>query len=277
MFCYPLQLICTLIKVIEPRNMKEFISKYGEVILFKAKCDLKVENSKAKLGILWWYLEPMLYLLAFYSIKSVIYAGDEGNRILFLLTGIVFWRWFDSTVRRAAGSLITNAPLATQVYMPKLVFPCISMVSMFYRFGLLLVVFLLFLVFSEAELHANLVYLPLMLLVQFVLIAGISVFLSSVMPFLPDLQIILNNMLVFMFFCSGIFFDISRLEPGIREIFYLNPMARLIEANRAIIIDGNSPDMGNVVYIFAIGMCFLIIGLIMHSKLDRRYPKMLVG
>ena len=257
--------------------MKEFISKYWEVILFKAKCDLKVENSKAKLGILWWYLEPMLYLLAFYSIKSVIYAGDEGNRILFLLTGIVFWRWFDSTVRRAAGSLITNAPLATQVYMPKLVFPCISIVSMFYRFSLLLLVYLCFLVFSEAEVFSSLVYLPLMLLVQFILIVGVSVFLSAVMPFFPDLQIILNNLLVFMFFCSGIFFDISRLEPSIREIFYLNPMARLIDVNRAVIIDGSQPDVQDVTYIFLVGISFLIVGLIMHAKLDRRYPKMLVG
>jgi lipopolysaccharide transport system permease protein len=257
--------------------MVKFFKTYSEVIFYKARCDLKVENSKAKLGILWWYLEPMLYLLAFYSIKNVIYVGDDGSRILFLLTGIVFWRWFDSTIRRAAASLMTNAPLATQVYMPKLVFPCISMISMFYRFIFLFIVYVAFLIFSQSGLHKSLIYLPVMLIVQFVLIAGVSIFLSAIVPFLPDLQIILNNLLVFLFFCSGIFFDISRLEPATRDIFYLNPMARLIDINRDVIINGVQPDFSGVTYILLFGCFFFLIGLFMHLRFDRRYPKLLVG
>jgi lipopolysaccharide transport system permease protein len=257
--------------------MFNFFKKYGEIIFYKARCDLKVENSQAKLGVLWWYLEPALYLLAFYSIKNVIYSGDDGSRILFLLTGIVFWRWFDSTIRRASASLITNAPLATQVYMPKLVFPCISMISMFYRFIFLLIVYVIFLVFSKSGLHEALLYLPAMLILQFILIAGLSLFLSAVVPFLPDLQIILNNSLVFLFFCSGIFFDISRLEPSIRDIFYLNPMARMIDINREIIINGVPPDFSNISYIFIFGIFFLVVGLFIHHRFDRRYPKLLVG
>jgi lipopolysaccharide transport system permease protein len=258
-------------------SLVSFFTKYWALILFKAKCDLRVENSKAKLGVVWWYLEPALYLLCFYSIKSVMRVGDSEGYVLFILTGIVFWRWFDSTIRNSAGSLIKNTPLASQVYLPKIIFPMVTIAAMFYRFLILLLIFFIAVLFLIPEWHITLIYVPIMLVVQFVLVSGLGIFLSAVVPFVPDIQIVLNNLLMMMFFTSGIFFDISTLSPEVIPFFMLNPMVRVIDINRSLILYGEQPLIADVFYVLMIGVLFFIAGLWIHLRFDRRYPKILLS
>jgi len=252
------------------------VVRHWNLIQFKAHCDLKEDSSRAYLGVMWWYLEPLLYLSVFYLIRGVIFEHRADDLVGVLLCGIVFWRWFDSSVRRAANSVIANSRIATQAYLPKIVFPLIALNAMARRFLIILAFLLLFLVFYSG-LTLSWFYLPGILLIQCLVILGIGVFLSAVVPFLPDLTIIINNGLTLLFFASGVFFDISVMEQTTQTLLYLNPMAVLITAYRDVLVFGGEPGTGGLLYCTLFGLVLLIVGCELHRRYDMLYPKLLTS
>ena len=85
--------------------------------------DLRAEAAQNLMGMLWWVLEPLLYLLAFYLIFEVFLERGGPGFVGFLLCGLVFWRWFDASLNRSSAALLANGRLINQIYLPKWVFP----------------------------------------------------------------------------------------------------------------------------------------------------------
>jgi lipopolysaccharide transport system permease protein len=249
------------------------IIKYWQLIHFMATCDLKAESARAYLGAIWWYLEPLMYLSVFYLIKGVVFKGSGEEYVFFLLSGIVFWRWFDSSVRRALSSLLNNGPIMTQVYLPKLIFPCVAIVSMAYRFFILLGIFFCYLFFFADGISSTVIFMPVIMMVQLLFIVSVCILLSALVPFLEDLQVLISNLLLLMFFVSGVFFQISSLDPSIQSLLYLNPMAYIIDAYRGVIMLGVMPDISSLVYIVILSLVMLAAGVLLHIRFDRIYPK----
>ena len=213
----------------------------------------------------------------FYLVRGVLFRDRGEDLVAMLLTGIVFWRWFDSTIRRACNSVIAHTRIATQAYLPKLVVPMIAINAMGRRFLIILALYLVYLLFAKGGVPSTAGWFPLLLFVQFLLVVGLSIFLSAVVPFLPDLKIIIGNGLTLLFFASGIFFDISGLDEGTRQILYLNPMAYMIEAYRMVLVVGGPPEMDGLVYSSLFGLFFLILGCYLHQRYDMHYPKVLTS
>jgi lipopolysaccharide transport system permease protein len=76
-----------------------------------------------------------------------------------------------------------------------------------------------------------------------------------------------------MFFVSGVFFQISSLDPSIQSLLYLNPMAYIIDAYRGVIMLGVIPDISSLGYIVVLSLVMLAAGLSLHFRFDRVYPK----
>ena len=72
------------------------IKRYLEIIYYKTYADLRSEASRSYLGFVWWILEPVLYMSVFYLVFSVIRGQKDEDFILFLLVGLVSWKWFAS-------------------------------------------------------------------------------------------------------------------------------------------------------------------------------------
>ena len=117
--------------------------------------------------MLWWVLEPLLYLCAFYLIFEVfLQRGGEGF-VGFLLCGLVFWRWFDTTIKRASASIQNSIGIINRAYLPKWVFPATEVASGTARFVFVLALFLLFCVFYLGQASSVWLSISFLLLVQF--------------------------------------------------------------------------------------------------------------
>jgi lipopolysaccharide transport system permease protein len=226
--------------------------------------------------VVWWYLEPLMYLLVFYIIRGVIFQRGE-DYVGMLITGLVFWRWFDSSVRRSLNAITANAPLATQVYLPKIIFPLITMASMFRRFLIMLGMYVVFIAFYYGGFPSTAFFFPLLFLSQAILVLGVCLTVSALVPFLPDLRIIINNIMMMMFFISGIFFDLSMLSPDMHAILAYNPMAYLIDAYRKIFLFAEIPSLSGLLYVYSFGIVTTLFGGYLHHRFDRDYPKVISG
>lgn len=249
--------------------------KYLDIILFKTWADLRAEASRAYIGFLWWFLEPVLYMAAFYLIFGLgLRMGGEGF-IYFLLCGLVPWKWFSSTLANGSKAIEAGAGMIHQVYLPKIVLPTIVVLINTAKFVLILPIFLVFLIASGYEASAGwLGILPLVLL-QLALIWSLTAFCSALVPFIPDLRYVIDNGLLLLLFLSGVFFSIDEMGEPIRGLLNLNPMAILIEGWRSVLLEGVMPDARGIAYLVLFSLVFGGLSTWLLKLFDRRYPKVL--
>ena len=94
----------------------------AQLIWFRAICELKAKSARDHLNILWWFLEPILYMSVFYVVFGVLMPHDIENFPAFLLIGIVVWRWFAGTIQQSVPCIPHNAHLINLIYIPKYAF-----------------------------------------------------------------------------------------------------------------------------------------------------------
>jgi len=251
-------------------------SKYFQLIIYKTYADLSAEASQTYLSFLWWIIEPMLYMAVFYVVFGLIYQrGGGGDYIPFLLCGLTVWKWFESTVRVGANAIFSNAGLMQQVYLPKIIFPTITILQNTLKF---LVVFALLLIFLQIYgLGLNVTYLglPALILVQLLVIAACTYLLAAIVPFIPDISQFIGNALVLLMFLSGIFFPGDNIPPAYQPYFYLNPVATLVESYRDILMFSQWPDWKALGWASLASVGGIWAGHWLMLKFDRVYPRMI--
>jgi len=244
-----------------------------DLVIQKAIAGLRAEASRGYLGVLWWIIEPVMYMSVFYvAFAHLLNRGDE-NFVIFLLTGLIVWKWFHATLNTGANSLMANAGLMNQVYIPKIVFPLTNIAVNTFKFMIIFVLFLFFLQFTAVRVTWVWTLLPVLVLTQLLLIVAVTTLIGSIMPFFPDLRVILDNVLMMFLFLSGIFYDIDKLPTNVQGYLMLNPMAALIVMYRKILLEGLPPDWMQVFGILSLSVAIMILAVWILRRFDRIYPK----
>lgn len=250
---------------------------YLELVWYKARADLRAEAARAYLGTLWWVLEPLLYMAVFYLVFSVLLQRGGEGFVPFLLSGLVVWRWFGASVGRGANAIPANARLMLQVYLPKYLFPAIVLVTNTLKFLIVFGLLLLYLAIVEGSWSWSWMALPVLLAIQFLFIMACASLLAVVVPFVPDLKILIYNGLTLMFFMSGIFFDVASVPEHIRFYFYFNPMSTLIEAYRNVLLQNMWPNWQALAVIIVVSLLGIGAALYLLTRYDRLYAKAAVS
>lgn len=245
-----------------------------DFLFFYTKAKLEAESFRHFAGYLWWILDPLFSVgVYFFLFKVLLNRGGE-DYIQFLFIGLVSWKWFADSINKSSGAILSNLSLAKKIRMKKNIFPIVEILYNSWKF---IVIFAFILVlyalmgYSVTGLHFFII--PL-LLSQLVLIFGGGLFLSSIMPFFPDLKFIITYLLRLMFYPSGVLFALSQVPEKYIDLIYLNPMTGLIEGYRRIVMYGESPNTFSMIYASSIGIVLIITGTLIIKKYEQEYPKL---
>jgi lipopolysaccharide transport system permease protein len=249
-------------------------SRYLSLVLYKTYADLKTESERTYAGFFWWIVEPILSMAVYFLVFGVIMDRGVPNYVQFLFVGLVPWRWLHTGLMHGANSILSERSLMQQVFLPKIVFPVVAFLTDTFKF---LVVFTLVLVFLWVTGFApNVQYLalPLVLVVQFLLVCGLTIFFAGVAPLLPDIRIVLDNVVRLWFFLSGIFYAVDRFSDTAAAWLRLNPMTVIIEAYRDILLDGVWPDAPRLAAVGLLGVVVSLLGVRLIRHYEYIYPKL---
>lgn len=252
------------------------LTRYGHLILYKVYADLRQEAERTYIGYLWWVLEPIMFMAVFYGIFAVFLNSGDKHFVPFLLIGLTTWRWFQTSLVQGGNAIIGNKGLIQQVYVPKVVFPTVAVLTNTFKF---LAVFFLLLGFLWSQgFRPNVAYCSLIGLVatELLVITAVTYLLAAIMPFIPDLRFVLDDVLRAVFFFSGIFFSASSIPETLRPYFYLNPMATLINAFRGVLMHGTWPDGFGLLLIAFVSIVGILAGLTLLQKYEYHYAKLAV-
>lgn len=250
------------------------LKRQFEFIWYRALAEILSDISKGFLGFIWWVAEPIFYMAVFYVIFGLVFKQNSDNYVSFLLCGLVVWKWFDSSIRNSSMSIQQNMGLIRQVYLPKVVFPLISITNSTLRFAMVFSLLLGFLLTQgNTPTLSWLINLPLLLILQILLMTGIGMTFAAIVPFVPDVKFLLDNGMMLLFFLSGIFFRFENIPDFLLPYFKLNPIGMLIASYRHVLLTGQGLDWNSLVPVIAITLFFLLLGSYLLCKYDRSYAK----
>ena len=245
------------------------------LVWHKALAELKAESSRAYIGILWWVIEPILYMLAFYFVFAFGLRTGGPGFVPFLLCGIVPWKWFAASIQTGSKTIVANRGLITQVYFHKGLLVATSLTASSIKFAIVLTLLLVYLILSGTALDHHILGLIPVILIQLVLIAAITTFAASIVPFIPDFKLIIENGLLMLFFMSGIFFDIRELPEDVQQILSLNPMVTIIGGYRDALLNSTWPDIRALIVVLAEASIFMVWGVYRLNRYDRHFAKVI--
>lgn len=215
--------------------------------------DLKVRYKHSVLGILWSLLNPLLMMIVFTVVFTWFWPNNRVSKFpAFLLTGLLPWNLFRDALMAGSNSIVGKGHLVKKVYFPREVLPISSVLSNTVNFVLALLMLFFVLWFHDIPMTQNVLWLPVILLIQVCLMIGFSLFFSTLNVFYRDIGMILEVGLMAGFFLTPIFYPmqfipevktISGITLPIHRLWrWFNPMASIIDAYRTVLygasIDG---------------------------------------
>ncbi len=240
------------------------IRKLNELWLYRALIrnlvlrDLRVRYKSSVLGYLWTQIAPLLTMLVFWFVFGSFFPSDIAMYPVYLIVALLPWNFCAEAVSNGARSVIDNASLIKKVFFPREVLPLVAVLSSLLNF--LLSLPMLFVVMAGAQffytpLHDagrvfnfswTFAYLPVLLIIQMVFLAGIVLFVSALAVFFRDTVHLIGIVMQFWFFLTPVVYKLDVLgELPARVIRWLNPMASLVEFYREILY-GNAVTVGGV-------------------------------
>lgn len=243
--------------------------------MFYTKAKLEEDAYGNYMGYLWWILDPVMSAMVYYVVFQLILHSGRKDYIQFLFIGIVAWKWFSTGVKNGSTSISNQKSLFKKVQLPKIIFPWIEINFLTVKFIFAILFIALIYPFLGFPVTLNHLYLPVLILCQFIFTLGVGTFLASLSPFFPDFNMMISHFLRLAFYPSGIIFSIDRVPEQFRFLMIYNPMARAIEGYREILMHGHRPPGEGMLMLMVFGLLFYGMGTYVISNFEGRYAKLI--
>jgi ABC-type polysaccharide/polyol phosphate export permease len=205
--------------------------RYRGLIQSLVARELKARYRGSVLGFFWSFINP-LFLLLIYSFvfKYILEQRAEGidHYELFMFCGILPWTWFSASLLESSGVLISGGNLIKKVLFPAEILPIVTVLANMVHFFFGLAILAIFLIYFQRPLNPlELLWFPVVVLVQLVLTTGFALLLSALTVHFRDLRDILGNLMTFWFFATPIIYPYFVMKDWQLRLLQFNPFTHL--------------------------------------------------
>ncbi|MFO0417476.1 MAG: ABC transporter permease [Pseudomonadota bacterium] len=227
-------------------------------------------------GFLWSFLNP-LCLMAVYTLVFSHYmrVGGGPNYHLLVFAGLLPWICSTSALHEGTSSLVSSGHLITKSMFPAHVLPAVSVITSMIHFILALPILALFMWLAGTHVGVTWLLLPLVIIPHAMLLLGAVLGLSALNVFYRDVQHLLGNILTFVFFLCPVVYPRTNIPERARFWIELNPLALLTEFYQMILVEGVLPPLGQVVYLYALSLAVLAVGVAIHQRNREQFAEAL--
>ena len=234
---------------------------YRDLLFVLVERDMRLRYKRSVLGLLWTLLNPLSQLLVFYFVFGVLFRIGIPRFPAFLFVGIVAWNWFSGSLHQATGVFVDSRGLVQRPGFPVAVLPAVTITSHLIHYVLTLpIVFGLIWFYGLSLEPVALLFIPLLILFQFLLMLGIAYTVASAHVRYRDTQYLVGLALMLGFYLTPIFYSSDIVPQHAQGLYRLNPMVHLVESYRAVFLDARSPDADSLVFTAGAAILSLTVG-----------------
>lgn len=247
--------------------------KYKHMILYYTRSEIRNKYKGSILGIVWVLLQPIFFLIIYGFVFSIVMRIEMDNYFLFLFSGLLPWFFIRSSLTASTDSIVSNASLIKKIYFPREILPICMVLSNFVNFVIGNVVLLAVLLLFGQGISVNVLFFPLVAIVNIIFLIGLSLIISSVTVYLRDLKQIMEFIVLALFYFTPIIYTSEMVPERLRFLFNLNPIKPIIESYQNIFFHQEPPEFMHLAMFLIVSLASLIIGGILFKRLNKGFAE----
>jgi lipopolysaccharide transport system permease protein len=235
--------------------------------------DLKARYRGSVLGFFWSFFNPLLLLLIYSFVFTQVLVGVHSREMepyaLFMFCGILPWTWFSSSLLESSNTLIAGGNLIKKVLFPAEVLPIVTVLANMVHFFLGLPILVAFLIYYQRPVDpVELLWFPVIVLVQLILTTGLALFLSAMTVHFRDLKDLLGNLVTLWFFATPIIYPMLEAPANMRWWLNLNPMTHImISYQEVLFFPGPHGHWKWLLALLAASIAVFLVGYFVFDRL----------
>lgn len=255
--------------------MKAFkeLYAYRELLKTNVQKEIRGKYKGSFLGVLWSFLNPLLMVLVYALVFPYIMRMNVPNYLVYLITGVIPWNFFTTCITTGCNCVWINGGIIKKVYFPREILPISVVVAGLINFLISCVIVLIFTVFGGIGISIQLLWLPLIAIIQSALSLGLLFVLSAINVYVRDIEYLVAFLLNLLFYATPILYTASMFPSKVRWVLYLNPMSTIVDAYRSIFYYKVMPNLASLALVGILSFIILIIGYIIFRKLEKGFAE----
>lgn len=251
--------------------------RYRDLFYIFAWRDLKVRYKQTVLGVAWAVFQPVITMIVF-TIFFGQFLRETTQGVpypIFVYLGLVFWNYFSQSLTTSANSLVEHENIIKKIYFPRLVVPVAGTIAHLVDFGLASGVLALLMVYFKVIPHwPGLLLYPILMFITFLTAIGLGLFLAAINVKYRDVRYVIPFFIQLLIFVTPVIYPVTVISQRFRFLFYLNPMAGVIETARSSIMTG-SFNHGLLVTAGLVAISYAFLGVAYFIKTERFFADLI--
>jgi len=247
---------------------------YRELLLTLVWRDIVVRYKQTFLGITWALLVPAMTTTVYVVVFGKFAKFPHGSTAYPSLTaaGVIPMQYFASALTSSSTSLVTNLPLVTKVYFPRVLLPLAAVIVPLVDLVIALPVLLVLMaVYGTWPDGAALALAPAFIGLAFVTALGIGFLLSTITARWRDVPYMIPVFLQVLPLVSGVMYALDQIPTKWQWVFSLNPMSGVIAGWRWAILGEAAPQWGQATVSVTVSLLLFALGLAVFRAFEPRF------
>jgi len=256
------------------REMASELVQYRELLASMTRRDLLLRYKQTIMGFGWALLMPVTYMIVFSLIFTRVVKLETGVPYpIYAYTGLLPWNLFASSLRFAVNSLTANHTLVTKVYFPREILPFSAILVSLVDFAVGAIVLAVLMVFYHVPLHATVLLIPIVVLVQLMFTAGVTLLLAMGNLFYRDVKYLLEIGITLWMFATSVVYPVQRIGGQLGWLLALNPMTPIIDAYRSLLLHGTLPPAGPFAWATGVSVLALVVAWVVFHRAEFKFAE----
>lgn len=266
------------VQVIEPArgwigiNWSE-IWRYRELLYFLTWRDVKIRYKQTALGAAWAILQPVMTMIVFTIFFGRLAGLDKQTAVpypIYVYVGLLLWTFFANSIANSGNSLVGSSNLITKVYFPRLIIPMATVGAGLVDLGISFLLIVPMMLFYKITLTWQVLLMPVVLAGTVLAAVGVGTLLSALTVAYRDFRYVVPFVVQLWMFISGVMYPTSMIGGKWRWVFFLNPMAGLIDGFRAAFL-GVPLNLPTLLLSLAVSLALFLFGAAYFRRMERRF------
>ena len=253
--------------------MLKELYQYRQLLKSNVRKEIRGKYKGSFLGVLWSFVNPLLMTLVYAIVFPFLLKSSQPHYTTFIVIAVLPWNWFTTTISQGTSTILANGGIIKKVYFPREILPISVVTSGLVNFLISCLIIAIFLIFSGIGFSPYILFLPLIIIVQYILQLGLILITSSINVYVRDAEYIINFFVSMLFYATPVLYSMSMFPTWVQGILRLNPMTTIIESYRNIFYNQQAPDLMMLGIVFLVSIGILLLGFFIFKKLEKGFAE----
>jgi lipopolysaccharide transport system permease protein len=268
-----------------PANLKDVfrpLTQHWHLLLQLSKRGIQSRYRGSVLGMFWSLLTPLLMLLVYSFVFSVVFkakwnhpGAEDANFGVILFSGMIIHALFSEPMVLSSTSITSNTQYVKKVVFPLEIMAWSTIIVASFQALISFIILIVFMLFSGMTIHLTILLFPVVVAPLILFSVGLGWVLSSLTVFVRDIAQLVGIVSIIALFISPVFYPVDRLPLVWQSIIYLNPISFIVDQMRRISIYGEMPDWVGLGIYTLVALLVAWLGLMLFQRLRTGFADVL--